>query len=269
MLKKKISFSISIANTVCSIECDNEMLSTYFQEEYYVLTSKNQPAFTIQLQANAGKDSFLVKKTKTTGTLYYSSPLVNNDMVNFFTRSFIQYFLTERETLLLHASSCIKNGMAYLFSGPSGAGKSTIIRFFPPTSILSNDTAIIRKEGDRFFAYTSPFDKKEQPNLRMMRAPIDKIFFLHQSQKTILEKNSVSESIIHLLPMNILFFNIANKIQKYYEHHLPPSTFLPKSDKKEITQLMQDLYRLNIEFLSNTSPYTLYFTRDLNFLSKL
>lgn len=61
--------------------------------------------------------------------------------------------------LLLHASSCVRDGVAYLFMGHSGAGKSTISELAETAGarILSDDRTIITLEGGVPTAWGTPW----------------------------------------------------------------------------------------------------------------
>ena len=51
-------------------------------------------------------------------------------------------------------------GKGYLFAGPSGAGKSTICSFYQELeqyTILSDDRMVVKKSGDDFFMYGTPW----------------------------------------------------------------------------------------------------------------
>src|SRR5512135_227984 len=59
---------------------------------------------------------------------------------------------------LLHAASAIRNGKAFLFAGVSGAGKTTISSLAPPDVVLlSDEISYIRREGNSYRAYGTPF----------------------------------------------------------------------------------------------------------------
>lgn len=235
----------------------------------HTATATKSPHIIIHLRKRTGKGTYLIKESNTSGTLYYSSADRDKDLINFQIRVFAQYFAIEKKILLLHASSAVKNGVAYLFCGPSGAGKSTIAEGFPVYKILSHDTAVLKKTGDSFLAYTSPFDKKEQANYLPQKVKVSKIYFLQQARKTSWKKLTIVEALPHLLLQTVLFQNVARKLEIYFRHNLIPLENLPFYDRKEISQLLHKLYPLDIELLMQSSLYTLRFTKDLNFLKKL
>ena len=59
---------------------------------------------------------------------------------------------------LLHASSAVRNGKAFLFSGVSEAGKTTMARLAPPdVALLTDEASYVRKLDGQYFAYGTPF----------------------------------------------------------------------------------------------------------------
>ena len=59
---------------------------------------------------------------------------------------------------LVHASSAIRNGRAFLFAGVSGAGKTTIARLAPPdAALLTDEISYVTRQDDRYVAVGTPF----------------------------------------------------------------------------------------------------------------
>ena len=66
--------------------------------------------------------------------------------------------LSRERGFLLHASSVVRNGRAFLFTGPSGAGKTTIARLAPPdVVVLTDEISYVRRHGGRYMAFGTPF----------------------------------------------------------------------------------------------------------------
>src|SRR5208283_2333556 len=66
--------------------------------------------------------------------------------------------LAKQGGLLVHASSVVRNGHAFLFAGVSGAGKTTIARLAPAdVTLLTDEISYVRKRGDAYVAYGTPF----------------------------------------------------------------------------------------------------------------
>jgi len=63
------------------------------------------------------------------------------------------------DSLLLHASSLVRRGRAFVFPGVSGAGKTTIVRHSPGMPVLSDEISAVRlsPEDQPVRAYGTPF----------------------------------------------------------------------------------------------------------------
>ena len=72
----------------------------------------------------------------------------------------LMYILAERKGLLVHALGFILKDRGYLFPGRSGAGKSTMARELEKKEgfeLLSDDRLVIKKSGDTFKVYGTPW----------------------------------------------------------------------------------------------------------------
>ena len=95
----------------------------------------------------------------------------------------LSHLLIYNKGILIHGAAVQKDNRAVLFLGFSGGGKSTITRLCRPDVCFSDDGTIIRKEGDRIYAYHSPFtqvkSKGRYPG--QIKGEIEKIFLLEKS----------------------------------------------------------------------------------------
>lgn len=83
---------------------------------------------------------------------------------------------------LLHASSTIRNGRAFLFAGVSGAGKTTIVRLAPPdATLLTDEVSYVRRAGDGYRAYGTPFAGELARPGANLSAPLDTLFLLEKA----------------------------------------------------------------------------------------
>lgn len=85
-------------------------------------------------------------------------------------------FTMDHKTLLLHASTVMLEGKAYLFLGKSGTGKSTHSRMwlesFPQAELLNDDHPIVRAFDDgSIIVYGSPWSGKT-PCYRNLSSPM-------------------------------------------------------------------------------------------------
>jgi hypothetical protein len=115
--------------------------------------------------------------------------------------------LAKQGGFLVHAASAIRNGKAFLFSGVSGAGKTTISRLAPAdATLLTDEISYVRRSGDGYVAYGTPFAGELAEPGENVQAPIETLFLLEQGPENRIEAvNSPSIAARRLL-RNILFF---------------------------------------------------------------
>jgi hypothetical protein len=110
--------------------------------------------------------------------------------------------LLERRTLLVHASSLVRGGGAYLFPGRSGAGKTTVTRLSPDAMLLSDEISLVEAAGA---AHGSPFwGELARPGANV-RVALRGIYFLSHAAAHAAAPLSRRQALAHLLP-NVLFF---------------------------------------------------------------
>jgi hypothetical protein len=114
--------------------------------------------------------------------------------------------LARKGGFLVHASSAIRDGRAFLFSGISGAGKTTISRLAPPDAALLTDeiSYVIPRDG-RYFAVGTPFFGELARVGENLRAPIDCVYLLAKGPENKIEPIVGADAVRGLLG-NILFF---------------------------------------------------------------
>jgi len=107
---------------------------------------------------------------------------------------------------LLHASSAVRNGKAFLFSGVSEAGKTTMARLAPPDAeLLTDEASYIRNVGGRYSAYGTPFAGEFGVPGKNISAPIAALYLLKKGPSNRIEKMDPAVAVQRLL-RNILFF---------------------------------------------------------------
>jgi hypothetical protein len=119
---------------------------------------------------------------------------------------------------LLHASSAIRNGKAFLFSGLSEAGKTTIARLAPSDVVLLTDEAsYVRKVDGHYVAYGTPFAGEMGEPGKNVSAPIAALYLLKKAQENRIEAVEPAEAVQRLL-RNILFFaHDAEMVRQVFE----------------------------------------------------
>ena len=114
----------------------------------------------------------------------------------------LMYILAERGGACMHATAVDLNGKGYLFPGKSGAGKSTISEIFLSGnhSVLSDDRVIVRKIGNTFRCFGTPWagDAGIAENRNL---PLHGIFFILHGNENRVEKIAPKEAFGKLMPV--------------------------------------------------------------------
>jgi hypothetical protein len=114
--------------------------------------------------------------------------------------------LARQGGFLVHAASAIRGGKAFLFSGVSGAGKTTISRLAPPdATLLTDEISYVRREGNRYVAFGTPFAGELARVGENQSAPLSALFLLEKGLQNRIEPIAPTEAIQRLL-RNVLFF---------------------------------------------------------------
>jgi hypothetical protein len=114
--------------------------------------------------------------------------------------------LSREHGFLLHASSVVRNGRAYLFTGPSGAGKTTIARLAPADAVvLTDEISYVRRVGERYVAYGTPFAGEFSDSGEPVSAPVAAVFGLAWASDPSRERLAEGAAV-RMLMRNMLFF---------------------------------------------------------------
>jgi hypothetical protein len=114
--------------------------------------------------------------------------------------------LAKEGGFLLHASSGIRNGRAFLFSGVSGAGKTTIARLAPSdVTLLTDEISYITRHAESFSAFGTPFAGELQKAGANVNAPVAALYLLAKGNENKIEPLNQMEATRALM-RNILFF---------------------------------------------------------------
>src|SRR5579864_2307908 len=114
--------------------------------------------------------------------------------------------LARKGGFLMHASSGIRNGRAFLFAGVSGAGKTTMARLAPPdAALLTDEISYVTRRDGRYSAVGTPFFGELARAGENLQAPIEALYLLAKGPKIKIEPIVGADAVRGLLG-NILFF---------------------------------------------------------------
>jgi len=114
--------------------------------------------------------------------------------------------LAKQGGFLLHSASAIRNGRAFLFAGVSEAGKTTISRLAPPdVTLLTDEISYVRKDGEGYRAFGTPFTGELAKLGENVSAPITALYLLAKGNENRIEPIPSGEAARSLLA-NLLFF---------------------------------------------------------------
>ena len=137
--------------------------------------------------------------------------------------------------LLVHASSVVRNGRAFLFAGVSGAGKTTISRLAPlDAHLLTDEISYVRKESGGYFAYGTPFAGDLGRTGANLRAPLAVVYLLVQGAEHRIERIGAAEAARGLLSCILFFADDAELVQAVFQSALD---FVERVPVKRLTFL--------------------------------
>ena len=116
--------------------------------------------------------------------------------------------LLDFDGFMLHASTVVLDGKAYLFSAPSGTGKSTHTQLWLKTFgedgayILNDDKPVIRVIDKKAYAFGTPWSGKTDQN-KNEKVLLGGICFLERSEKNHIKEISAKEALYGILDQTI------------------------------------------------------------------
>ena len=126
-------------------------------------------------------------------------------------------FLKERG-LLLHASSLVHRGMAYVFPGASGAGKTTIVRLSPQLPLLTDEiTAVQLTENSRVLGHGTPFfGDLGQPGEKLT-VPVKGLYFPVKAEENRIAPLTLHETARHLIPCVCAYTTNVERLREIFD----------------------------------------------------
>jgi hypothetical protein len=113
----------------------------------------------------------------------------------------LMHYLAEEQGVILHGCGIEIEDMGILFLGESGAGKSTLARMWDQENgvdILSDDRVIVRKRGNEFRAYGTPWHGEASFG-SPREARLERIFFLSHGKENSFKEMKRLDILSHLL----------------------------------------------------------------------
>ena len=146
----------------------------------YVICMVRGPFKTIYQTLQLSRDFLSARLAPVTAVDPKMDPLFSLDGALF--QLWANFLLMQQRGVVLHALGVKVNNEAHLFCGPSGVGKTTLGRLLRGAgvgTILSDDRVIIRRDGNSFRAYGTPWNG-EATFHSAQSAPIRAVYFLRQ-----------------------------------------------------------------------------------------
>lgn len=126
--------------------------------------------------------------------------------------------LAEQGGFLVHASSAVRNGRAFLFAGVSGAGKTTMARLAPPdVTLLTDEISYVSRQDDGYCAYGTPFAGDLGRLGENMRAPLAALYLLAKGTENKIEPLGAAEASRALLENILCFAQDSELVRSVFE----------------------------------------------------
>lgn len=114
--------------------------------------------------------------------------------------------LAKQGGFLVHASSGVRHGQAFLFAGVSGAGKTTMARLAPAdVALLTDEISYVTRDEGGYTAVGTPFYGELARPGENLRAPISAVYLLAKGSENRIEPVTGADAVRGLMA-NILFF---------------------------------------------------------------
>ncbi len=173
----------------------------------FEITKESKVNYTIYFIQRKNNEIFIKQEEKKYFINLYEFT-DDSKLVTFYQISIIHFLLILRIVLnkllstnngfIIHSSASYINNKACLFLGDDGAGKSTAVKLIKPEYFpLTDDMSIIRKEGEKFYLYQTPFLEKNQIKKTAKAYVIGGIFFIIKDKLIRVKKISNKEVVLN------------------------------------------------------------------------
>jgi hypothetical protein len=175
------------------------------EEQYYIGFNSSNISGKIDCRADFSKNTKKANLycTETQVQTVNGKTEVNNPFCYPLDQILLMYILSEQEGAIFHAAGINLNGKGYIFPGRSGAGKSTLSRQFASTKnaeLLSDDRVIVRKTGDLFKIFGTPWPG-EEGIAENKDAQLKGIFFISHGTENMAKDMKPVEALKRLMPV--------------------------------------------------------------------
>lgn len=182
-----------VADLIVEITPKYEMLKSRIKP--YIYDGEREPDIVISISEKVLKDQ---------QKRYCSLSLESCEYL--FTGTYFYTELIKFGGVLLHSSCVQYENFAYLFSANSGVGKSTHTHLwlekFPTAEILNDDKPAIRKIGDKYYAYGTPWSGKFNENINT-KTEIAGITFLSRGETNEITRVTGEDALIDFMNQTV------------------------------------------------------------------
>lgn len=186
---------------------EDDCLVIRAEEKYGNRSSYNVRLFLNETPARAEVDIFYMPETKVALSDKAGRPAGNkniNDIVAQLRSAFMiafSFITAGMGIMLIHSSTVIYDGRAYLFLGKSGTGKSTHsqswLRCFAGCELLNDDNPVLRIDGKDVIVYGSPWSGKA-PCYKQKKATAGAFVELQQAPYNKIEREDNVNAFVSL-----------------------------------------------------------------------
>ncbi len=257
-MSKTYSVAFSILNKIFQIQTNDNQIYLYLQQVFTTSAGKNKPFCRISILMLEGKLVITTNKNDNFSLVFSQNIITSPLHLVGVLKYFLQKYCSDFDGLVIHASSVVFKGKAYLFAGKSGVGKTTIARnsYLPA---LSDDTAILFMRKNKVFVEGSILDVNLKNRIKNTlplgtRYAIDSIYFLKHSKVNHINKLGVSATC------DKLFENVLFEEEKGQTIN---SVYLDTYHSKVISN--QNIIKRIFDIVVLVPAYNLFFTKNFKF----
>jgi hypothetical protein len=141
--------------------------------------------------------------------------------------------LAEQGGFLVHAASAIRGGRASIFAGVSGAGKTTMARLAPSdATVLTDELSYIRRSGNEYRAYGTPFAGELARVGANTSAPLDTLYLLEKGPENCITRVTKTDAARALMRHVLFFAHEEEMVARVFD------SVLDFVSRVQVTQLM-------------------------------